>query len=145
MEINVLGCKMRVECMVACVCLGFVICMLTLCSCAKFGLKEGLVTLADAAPLDYHQDGSLKNSWSNKALVYAKDMGYKNIVERHAQYKGTNVPLAPGNMLFFKNNAFKPECCPSSYSSSAGCACTSADQMEYLNQRGGNRTEPTNF
>ena len=145
MEINVLGYKLRVEVVIACMVLGCIICMVTLCSCSKVSLKEGLVTLADAAPLDYHQDGSLKDSWANKALLYAKDMGYKSVLNRHAQYKGTDVPLSNGNMLFFKNNAFKPECCPSTYSSSNGCACTSDKQIEYLNQRGGNRTLPTNF
>jgi hypothetical protein len=145
MEINVLGYKLRVEVIIACIVLGWVICTTAVCSCSKISLKEGLVTLADAAPLDYHPDGGVKNSWMNKAVLYAKDMGYNSIVKKHSQYKGTAVPLAPENMLFFKNNAFKPECCPSTYSSSQGCACTSSDQVNYLNQRGGNRTEPSNF
>ena len=145
MEINIFGLKMRLECVVACLALGFLICMLTVCSCSKVSLTEGLTNLADAAPLDYNMDGTIKNSWTNKALLYAKDMGYQNVLNQHKKYKGTNVPLKDGNMMFFKNNSFKPECCPSSYSSSNGCACTSDEQIEYLNQRGGNRTMPTNF
>ena len=58
--------------------------------------------------------------------------------------KGTPVPLQ-GTLFYFKNNKFAPECCPSSYSSSTGCACISNDQLEYLNQRGGNRTLPSEF
>ncbi len=145
MEINIFGFKMRLGYVLACVALGFLVAMLTVCSCSRVSLTEGLTNLADAAPLDYNMDGTLKNSWTNKALLYAKDMGYQNILNQHKKYKGTSVPLKDGNMLFFKNNSFKPECCPSTYSSSNGCACTSDDQIEYLNQRGGNRTMPTNY
>ena len=40
--------------------------------------------------------------------------------------------------LIFKNTAFKPECCPNTYSNSMGCACMSTTQYNYLNNRGGN-------
>jgi hypothetical protein len=48
-------------------------------------------------------------------------------------------------MLIFAENEVKPECCPSYYSSSTGCVCTSQKQWDYLNQRGGNRTLTTEF
>ena len=46
----------------------------------------------------------------------------------------------PDSLFMFKNNAVKPECCSSSYSSDTGCVCTSPDQRNYINMRGGNRT-----
>jgi len=42
------------------------------------------------------------------------------------------------NMLFFKDTKFKPQCCPSSYSNSMGCACMNQNQYQYLITRGGN-------
>jgi len=57
-------------------------------------------------------------------------------------YQGTPVPLSDSQMFFFQDNQFKPECCPSSYSSGSGCACISSEQIKYLNERGGNRTMP---
>ena len=57
------------------------------------------------------------------------------------------LELAEGQLNFFADNQFKPECCVSStYSSGTGCACLSSEQVNYLNQRGGNRTiAPTEF
>ena len=40
---------------------------------------------------------------------------------------------------------FKPECCPSPYSASTGCACMSSEQIAYLNSRGGNRSGDSEF
>jgi hypothetical protein len=40
--------------------------------------------------------------------------------------------------LLFKHTAFKPECCPNTYSNSMGCACMTTAQYNYLNERGGN-------
>lgn len=42
--------------------------------------------------------------------------------------------------LLFKNTAFKPECCPNTYSNSMGCACMNTKQYNYLIHRGGNNT-----
>ena len=50
----------------------------------------------------------------------------------------------PGSdeLFMFKNNQCKPECCGSSYSCDGGCVCTTPDQREFINTRGGNRTRP---
>lgn len=50
--------------------------------------------------------------------------------------------LGPDNMFMFKNNQCKPSCCGASYSCSGGCVCTTPDQREFINTRGGNRTRP---
>jgi hypothetical protein len=40
--------------------------------------------------------------------------------------------------LLFKDTAFKPNCCPNTYTNSMGCACMTRTQYDYLNSRGGN-------
>ena len=49
------------------------------------------------------------------------------------------------NKSFFDEINFKPDCCPSTYSSSMGCACMCPQQLSYLNSRGGNRSSPSEF
>jgi len=65
------------------------------------------------------------------------------------RYTSPNEPLTapagevgPDNMFMFKNNQCKPSCCGSSFSCSGGCVCTTPEQREYINSRGGNRTKP---
>lgn len=53
---------------------------------------------------------------------------------------GPEFQPGPDSLFMFKNNDVKPECCGSSYSSDAGCVCTTPQQRNYINMRGGNRT-----
>jgi len=69
--------------------------------------------------------------------------------ESQWRYTSPNEPLlAPSqdvgtdNLFMFKNNQCKPSCCGSSYSCNGGCVCTTPEQREYINSRGGNRTRP---
>lgn len=63
------------------------------------------------------------------------------------RYTDPNEPLlgpefqpGPDSLFIFKNNQAKPECCDSSYASDMGCVCTTPQQRNYINMRGGNRT-----
>lgn len=65
------------------------------------------------------------------------------------RYTSPNEPLrgpeftpGPDELFMFKNNQCKPECCGSSFSCGGGCVCTTPQQRDYINQRGGNRTAP---
>ena len=58
---------------------------------------------------------------------------------------GPDVKLGPENLFMFKNNQCKPECCPSSYTCSSGCVCTTAQQRDFIASRGGNRNVPTDL
>lgn len=58
---------------------------------------------------------------------------------------GNHVPLAEHELAIFSNNTQSPLCCPSTYSGSGGCVCTTESQMKYLNARGGNRRANTEF
>jgi hypothetical protein len=59
--------------------------------------------------------------------------------------KGPQGELGPDNMFLFKNNQCKPECCGSSFSCDGGCVCTTPDQRNFINARGGNRTGGSDF
>ena len=96
--------------------------------------------------LDWAMGQDVANSWTNKAEQYSDKMGYSSTESKWSQYKGTAVPLPEGQMFMFADNEFKPECCPSTYSSSTGCACITQEQVNYINERGGNRTlAPSEF
>lgn len=56
--------------------------------------------------------------------------------------RGPKVEVGADNLFIFKNNQCKPECCDSSFSCDGGCVCTTPDQRELINTRGGNRTRP---
>jgi hypothetical protein len=86
-------------------------------------------------------NNTAESPWVTDAKTYNASISST----KRSNYKGTPVPLQGEEMFFFKENQFKPECCPATYSSSTGCACTSDDQRNYLNERGGNRTLSSNY
>ncbi len=100
-------------------------------------------TLMNAAPIN-HQMNDTKNSWSNNAFHYAANMNNTTAAQKQDSYKGPSLPLED-TLSFFKGNQFKPECCPSNYSSSDGCACETTEQTSYLNERAGNRDVHSNY
>jgi len=53
---------------------------------------------------------------------------------------GPEVVIDDDHLYMFANNQSKPECCPSSYTSSTGCVCTTPGQRDLLGKRGGNNT-----
>lgn len=53
---------------------------------------------------------------------------------------GPEFVPGPDNLFMFKNNAAKPGCCSASYSTDVGCVCSTPQQRNYINTRGGNRT-----
>lgn len=144
MEYSLFGFRFNMLNAVIFLVLGFLVATLTVCSCSKVTVKEAMTNLANAATLDHNNNSDIKDSWVSKSLAYAGNMGYQSELEKHEQYKGTPVPLE-NTLFYFEDNEFKPECCPSNYSTTTGCACLSSDQMKYLNERGGNRTLPTEF
>ena len=129
------------------------------------GFQAGLVGIGSA--LNYKIGDGVKSSWENKGSnndsdsegtlpgivdiksslnMISSEVGTSifveadNIFAKLETNEGGQVPLPEGELVFFNKTKFSPECCPSSYSSSAGCACASPEQMKYLNERGGNRT-----
>ena len=76
------------------------------------------------------------DTWAQPTLAYSKgttpSAGAQEILNRN------NRPLAKGQLDFFDNTLFKPECCPNAFSSSMGCACMDMKQYNTLISRGGN-------
>ena len=106
--------------------------------------KEGFVgynnlaygpEFAGAQSADYIMNPS---KWSMPTLTYSPgttpDAGVKAIWDRQKQ----PIPLPEGELDMFATTPFKPECCPSAFSSSTGCACLTTEQYSYLRDRGGN-------
>jgi hypothetical protein len=161
MELTLFGYEARVEVVVACIIIGMLAGLFMFCDCFQYSVLEGMtpndmnkkkangkkvegfVTLSNN---ELNIDDSYTMGWVKTAKRYASGMGNKNRLNTYKDNVGTPVPLPEGELFFFADNKFKPECCPSTYSDSTGCACLSQDQVNYINQRGGNRTlGPTEF
>jgi hypothetical protein len=169
MELKLFGYEARLEIVVACIVIGMIAGLFMFCDCFQYGIlegmtpndmngkgkkadnkkadtgdkKEGFVNLSNN---ELNIDDSYTMGWVQTAKRYASGMGNKNRLNTYKDNIGTPVPLPEGELFFFADNKFKPECCPSTYSDSTGCACLSQDQVNYINQRGGNRTlGPTEF
>lgn len=165
MELKLFGYEARVEVVVACIMIGMLAGLFMFCDCFQYSVlegmtpndvnnkkangkkagdkKEGFVNLSNN---ELNIDDSYTMGWVQTAKRYASGMGNKNRLNTYKDNVGTPVPLSEGELFFFTDNKFKPECCPSTYSGSTGCACLSQDQVNYINQRGGNRTlGPTEF
>ena len=165
MELKLFGYEARLEVVVACIIIGMRAGLFMFCDCFQYSIlegmtpnnmnskkangknpsdkKEGFVNLSNN---DLNIDDSYTMGWVQTAKRYASGMGNKNRLNTYKDNVGTPVPLPEGELFFFADNKFKPECCPSTYSDSMGCACLSQDQVNYINQRGGNRTlGPTEF
>jgi len=142
MNISVLGINISVLNIIIAMVLGFLIATHTTCSCCKISAREAMTTLINAAAITANNNNyyNLKEQWVDNARNYSAHMDNNNGSDDKSEIKETTVPLE-NTMFYFKDNEFKPECCPSTYSSSTGCACMSEKQTDYLNERGGNRTK----
>ncbi len=49
-------------------------------------------------------------------------------------------PGSPQSMFMLGYNKVSPECCPSTFSTSTGCVCSTQDQRTYVKNRGNNST-----
>tara|TARA_B110000046_G_scaffold177578_1_gene204537 strand:- start:19927 stop:20349 length:423 start_codon:yes stop_codon:yes gene_type:complete len=136
MEIKVLGFKIRPVVVVLCLLVGMIIGGFALCSCSKITLqqvKEGF----DGMGSEY------SNNMSTGVMGSYGERRMQDVTQNIANNKGPVLPLPNGEMFFFANNEFKPECCLppfSSVSSADGCACITKEQVDYINSRGGNRS-----
>lgn len=144
MELNILGCKVRLEIIIVCILLGWILCSYLVCSCSKITMKEGLEMMG--SPIGWRTGkGVPGDTWDTPALK--DNTTYKSWFGKLDGNVGGEVPLPEGEMSMFYANKFDPKCCykPQQYSNSTGCACISNKQMQYLNQRAGNRTHPSDF
>ena len=117
------GFKFRVEVVIVSMIIGCLLCCHLFCNCIT---KEGMETIGSS--LDYMM---------NKGV---HQMKYAEIERPYEVAMGPQVPLPEGQMFFFSQNDFKPECCSySNISGTGGCACITKEQNDYVVSRGGNK------
>ena len=103
------------------------------------GFTGANINYGESSLYDLGNNDSINtDSWSapNMTVVPGQPLsaGVKAFLARPQQQR----PLPEGEMDFFANAQFKPECCPSTYSTSTGCWCGTSKDFNYLIQRGGN-------
>lgn len=145
MEITILGNKLRVEIIVLCMLAGAFIACNVWCTCSG-GVREGFNSASriSGAALGYNMGDDIRGSWTNSDVSKSRDYTsfFKGL---EANKIGSVPPLKDGRLDMFYMNESRPDCCPSTYSSSTGCVCETPEQAMYLNSRGGNRTFSTNY
>ena len=116
---------------------------------SKSGFQAGREGFQQQRPIEFASLQESKSDewnlskWVKDAMRYAKGMGNENRLDSYQYNTGPQIPLPEGELFFFKDTKFSPQCCPGTYSSSLGCACLSKPQFNYLVTRGGNNTVPT--
>lgn len=58
---------------------------------------------------------------------------------------GPPITIDDNHLLPFTNNECKPECCGATLSCDGGCVCTTPEQRDFVNTRGGNRKHGGDF
>lgn len=124
----------------------FLLCVIFLAivlCCCYIGKQEGFrgfesSSSLSGAPLNWNMGDGLKDSITSP-MHYKPSEGNYNTWFKELDHNKL-VGDANSDLFFFENNKFDPDCCPSSYSNSTGCACITTEQMKDLNSRGGNRT-----
>jgi len=106
------------------------------------GVKEGFTTIATGigSAINYKIGDGVKNSW-DKTSDTEDGTNPKAVpdLDRSMEYNSLIDLSKKDDLVFFNNNTFSPDCCPSIYSNSDGCACITPEQLTYLNSRGGNK------
>jgi len=103
----------------------------------KEGFQSGWTSVplfSKAKSMDYITPPSTWNQQPIATVDGVADAGAQAILDRPAQ----QVPLPAGQLTMFTKTAFKPECCPNTYSKGSGCACMTMGQYDFLKERGGN-------
>ena len=79
------------------------------------------------------------SAWMAPNLSVTPGQPVNDNVQQFRDRPQQTLPLPAGELDFFANTVFKPDCCTgSSYSSSMGCPCMTSEDVNYLKSRGGN-------
>jgi hypothetical protein len=152
MIVDIFGYKVRVEYIVGAILAYMIISTITVSSCSRVSsIKEGMQALG--AELEYKMGDGVSSSWETKETKEGPSLKFRQ--QNHDAYQSKFVDPAE-SLNFFNDTEFSYDCCGSSYSAnggllggggstSGGCACMNKKQIDYINQRGGNRTLNTEF
>ena len=126
------GFKCRIEILICIFLLGMAVQCFLFGSCSKLTMAEGFDTLFGkaGADLNYRMGNGVHSSWDNNKSPQKADVAETYVMDDQNQ----------SDLFFLANNKFSPECCPFTFSNSKGCACMTTEQKDYLNRRGGNRS-----
>ena len=82
-------------------------------------------------------------SWKHGPYCNAGLKGNKLYVPQGTPVSLHSIPaeIPEDSMFYLARNYSHPECCPSTYTTSTGCVCTTPEQEQFVGeQRGGNQT-----
>ena len=85
---------------------------------------------------------------NDKLYTYLSSQGpIKMKLSDQAALRGPPVDGVPGSsekMFMWANNVTSPLCCPSTFSTSTGCLCTTRNQRDFIAARGTMDVDPSN-
>jgi hypothetical protein len=106
---------------------------------SKEGFVGANINYGQSSPYDLNSDVAINtSSWSAQNMTVVPGQPLSPGVKQFLARKQQQLPLPEGEMDFFANSEFKPECCPNTYSNSTGCWCGTSQDFNYLTTRGGN-------
>ena len=105
----------------------------------KEGFTGANINYGESSLYNLNSDQSVDtSSWSAQNMTVVPGQPLSAGVKQFLARKQQQLPLPEGEMNFFANSQFKPECCPSTFSTSTGCWCGTSQDYNYLITRGGN-------
>jgi hypothetical protein len=106
---------------------------------SKEGFVGANINYGESSPYDLNSNVPIDtSSWSAPNMTVVPGQPLNPAVKKFLARKQQQLPLPEGEMDFFANSEFKPECCPNTYSNSTGCWCGTSSDYNYLITRGGN-------
>jgi hypothetical protein len=103
------------------------------------GFTGANINYGESSIYDLNNDQPVDtSSWSAQNMTVVPGQPLSEGVKKFLARKPQQLPLPEGEMNFFANSQFKPECCPNTYSTSQGCWCGTSQDYNYLITRGGN-------
>ena len=104
---------------------------------SKEGFTGANINYGESSVYDLNNDTPINtSSWSAQNMTVVPGQPLSEGVKKFLARKQQQLPLPEGEMDFFANSEFKPECCPSTYSSSTGCWCGTSQDYNFLSFRG---------
>lgn len=146
MNYKVFGIEFNLLNVVVCITLGFLICFMIGCDCvdikkAKEAFQNMKICKCGNVPCNCHDKTDIHSMLKPLHTI----SGSKQFAHSKQEHKMMPASVESEKLFYLRDDTFKPECCPSTYSNSLGCACLSEKQYNFLNSRGGNRTHATEF
>jgi hypothetical protein len=103
------------------------------------GFTGANINYGESSIYDLNSDHPVDtSSWSAQNMTVVPGQPLSEGVKKFLARPQQKLPLPEGEMDFLANSQFKPECCPSTYSTGSGCWCGSSQDFNYLKTRGGN-------